>query len=119
MKYILLIFVFNFSFAQKEIPSDAKHFYASVGLCELSYHSQKYLLPKQKEHNRFLISVFTSLSFGISKELFDKYRCNRSKRTGFDRMDLFTDSWGITCWIPFRICLNDFKKNKNSIYQNK
>jgi len=98
--------------------NDAKHFYASVGLCESTYHLQGLMFRDQKPHNRFFVSILTSLSFGVSKELFDKYRCNRSKKTGFDKMDLFTDAWGVTCWIPFRICLNDYNKNKLQIIKN-
>ena len=107
------IFLILLSFTlSAQIPSDAKHFYCTVGICEATYHTQRLLLPKQKEHNRFLISLGTGLTLGISKEIFDAKRCNREKRTGFDKLDLATDCWGLLLWVPFRICLNDFNKNK-------
>lgn len=123
MKNLIYTFLFCSLFANAQRIdqaklNDAKHFYASFAICDLSYHAQKNLFPNQKEHNRFLISAGIAVTAGTGKELFDKYRPNVNKRTGFDKMDLFTDLWGVLCWVPFRICINDFKNNKrNSIYE--
>lgn len=106
MKWLILIPFITFG---QRIDPAAKHFYASVGICEVTYH----LLPKQKQHVRFLTACGVSLSFGVAKEIFDAKRCNREKRTGFDKMDLFTDAWGVLLWVPFRICINDYRKSKN------
>lgn len=113
---ILILILLSFTLSGQKIPSDAKHFYTTVGICEATYHTQRLLLPKQKEHNRFLISAGTALTLGISKEIFDAKRCNREKRTGFDKMDLATDCWGLLCWVPFRICLNDYKRSKRESF---
>lgn len=112
MKQTILILLLAFGMKGQKIDPVAKHFYASVGICEVTYH----LLPKQKQHKRFLSACGVSLSFGVAKELFDAHRCNREKRTGFDKLDLATDAWGILCWVPFRICINDYRKNRKYEY---
>jgi len=89
------------------IPSDALHFYGTVAICELSYGIQNLILKDQKPHNKFLICIGTAATIGVGKEIFDKHKANP---TGFDKNDLATDAWAILCWIPFRICLNDFKQ---------
>jgi uncharacterized protein (DUF362 family) len=111
MKKILLLIPF-LSFGQDKIPSDVKHFYASFAICEITYKIQDLALPKQKPHNRFLITIGVASSAGVVKELYDQYRPNKSKRTGFDKMDLSTDLWAVLVWVPVRICINDFIKSK-------
>lgn len=65
-----------------------------------------------------MISLGTGLTIGVSKEIFDSKRCNREKRTGFDKMDLSIDCWGLLCWVPFRICLNDYKKKRHEPFKS-
>ena len=116
MKPLALIILTLGLSAQEKIPSDVKHFYSSVALCEVTYHTQRLLLPKQKEHNRFLITIGTVLTLGVTKEVWDMRKKNP---TGFSKDDLFMDSWGILCWVPFRICLNDWKKRNDYSFENK
>jgi hypothetical protein len=112
MKFIFL-FLLSFNLAAQKkfvIPSDAKHFYASFCINEFSYQVQDLMLPKQKIHNRILISNAVTVIAGFSKEQFDKTRCNRNKRTGFSWDDIFVDLWSIPVYDIYRICLNDLKK---------
>jgi len=109
--FLLLIpFLFTAQIKVNEkvtIPSDALHFYGTVAVLELTYGIQNLILKDQKPHNKFLICIGTAGLIGLGKEVFDKHKANP---TGFDKDDLGMDAWAIFCWIPFRICLNDFKQ---------
>ena len=118
MKYLLLIPFFSFAQFDKKINNfieqhdDAAHIYATMLVTDISYHTQELLLPKQKIVNRVLLAEATGLTAGILKEVNDKYRCNRNKRTGFSYMDLAFDTWGLAIYTIVRICVNDYKNNR-------
>jgi hypothetical protein len=111
MKFLFLVLIPFFTISQK-IPSDVKHFYGSFVVCESVYKIQELVIKDQRPVNRFLLTIAAGITAGVSKELHDQYRCNKAKRTGFDKMDLATDGWAILCWVPFRICVNDWNKRK-------
>jgi len=109
--FLLLIpFLFTAQIKVNEkvtVSSNALHFYGTVAVCELIYGIQNLILKDQKPRNKFLICIGTAATIGVGKEIFDKHKANP---TGFDNNDLATDAWAMLCWIPFRICLNDFKQ---------
>lgn len=96
--------------AQNQDLNDAKHFYAAFAVQDFSYHGLEVLAPKQKVGWRLLTTSLIGFGAGFGKEQFDKTRCNRNKRTGFSKDDLFVDIWSIPVYVEFRICINDFKK---------
>lgn len=107
MKFLFYILIPILSFGQDKV-SDACHVYGSALVCDISYHIQ----TDKKPVKRYLVSLGTGLTVGFTKEVFDSHRPNIDKRTGFSKSDLFLDAWGCLLWVPFRICLNDYKKNK-------
>ena len=98
-----LIFIIPF-FTFGQIDDKTLHFYGTVTVCDIAYH-----IPKK---NKFAWAICTGVAVGVGKEIYDMYK---PKPTGFNKQDLFIDGWAILCYIPFRICLNDFNKRKRKV----
>lgn len=101
-----------------QVDDSWKHFYGSVGLCQVSYEIQKLTIPKQKEGWRIANSFFISTGIGILKEVNDKYRCNRNKRTGMSLSDGLVNFLGNGTWVECKIVFNDLKRKNYEIYKD-
>lgn len=98
-KLIFLIPLFSLA----QIPSDVKHFYASMAVNEAAYQIQSFACPKWRNSTKLVVSNLTTLAVGIAKELYDK------RSTGFSKDDLGMDIWSMPVYTIVRICINDWK----------
>ncbi len=105
MKKIICIFLFSCLFGKSQVNKfinkndKAIHFYTSCALNETFYNLHTELFKTKKVYKKFIFSNLLTFGFGLSKEIYDKNRCNKNKRTGFNKYDLYIDIWSLPCRI--------------------
>ena len=115
---ILIILPF-LTFAQSKPPEPfitkynaEVHFYGSCLVNDAAYSLQGLIWPNRTPAKKLLISNATTLVMITGKEVYD---IHKRKPTGFSKDDFFIGLWAIPIYTIVRICINDFRKSKQSI----
>lgn len=115
-----LIFILPFlTFAQSKPPEPfitkynaEVHFYGSCLVNDAAYSLQGLIWPNRTPAKKLLISNATTLVMITGKEVYD---IHKRKPTGFSKDDFFIGLWAMAIYTIVRICINDFRKSKQSI----
>ena len=117
MKYLLLIPFLTFAQSKPPEPFITKynaevHFYGSCLVNDAAYSIQGLIWKDRTPTKKLLISNAMTLATITAKELYDTRKRNP---TGFSKWDFFIGSWAMLVYTIVRICINDFRKSKQSI----
>ena len=88
------------------------HFYGSCLVNDAAYSLQGLIWPNRTPAKKLLISNATTLVMITGKEVYD---IHKRKPTGFSKGDFFIGLWAMAIYTIVRICINDFRKSKQSI----
>ena len=118
MKYLLLILPF-LTFAQSKPPEPfitkynaEVHFYGSCLVNDAAYSLQGLIWPNRTPAKKLLISNAMTLAVITAKESYDIVK---PRPTGWGWGDWLVGLWSMAIYTIVRICINDFRKSKQSI----
>lgn len=109
-----LVLVMSFvtcSKAQK-IDNATLHYYVATGINDITYSAQGLVYKERSATKKLIISCLVTEAAIVTKETFDKYRPNESKRTGWSWNDFWIGNWSIPIYIEARIVINDVRKKQ-------
>ena len=116
-KLILILPFLTFAQSKPPEPFITKynaevHFYGSCLVNDAAYSLQGLIWPNRTPAKKLLISNAMTLACISSKEFYDT---QKKRPTGWGWSDWLVGLWAMAIYTIVRICINDFRKSKQSI----
>lgn len=116
-KLILILPFLTFAQSKPPEPFITKynaevHFYGSCLVNDAAYSLQGLIWPNRTPAKKLLISNAMTLAVITAKESYDIVK---PRPTGWGWSDWLVGLWAMAIYTIVRICINDFRKSKQSI----